>query len=152
MILRVPLTAVVGAFLILDQLRPRDPVLVLEEVQALRQEVARTRELVLELEASSGSCLWQLWGQGWLLRLSGLADLVLIILLLRGWFQRRREISEPTLALGTLPSETQPSSVASVLSTDSGVQEEGSASSTASPSKLGRPTRPSDLKRWQTSR
>ena len=120
MFLRVPLTAIVGAFLILDQLRPRDPVLVLEEVQALRQEVARTRELVLELEASSGSCLWQLWGQGWLLRLSGLADLVLIFLLLRGWFQRRRETSEPTLALGTLPNSAFISGICFISGLQSG--------------------------------
>ena len=56
--------------------RPRDPALVLDELQALRREVARTRETVYELEATSGSCVWQLWGEGWLLRVSGIADLI----------------------------------------------------------------------------
>ena len=150
--MRAPLSAIVCCIWVLDCLRPRDPALVLEEIQALRQEVARTRDLVYELEAASGTCVWQLWGQGWLLKLSGIADLVLIVLLVRGWFQRQRATLDSSSTLGTSDAGALPSSTTSVLSADSRVEEEGSGSSTASPVRGGRPTRPSDLRKWQTSR
>ncbi|CAE7204167.1 unnamed protein product [Symbiodinium sp. CCMP2592] len=69
--------------------RPGPPLLALEEIHSLRDEVARTREAVLQLEEASGSCSVQLWVQSWLLRLSGLADLLLVGLLLWVWFSTR---------------------------------------------------------------
>ena len=145
------LAAFIGLTWLLDRARPRDPTLVLEELQALRAEVSRTRETVFELEAASGKCVWQLWGQGWLLRLSGLADLVLIYILVAGWWGRRQQThpSSPASATPALPSGS--SVRESVLSESSREDPEGSVSSSTNPArKLGRPTRPSDLKKWQT--
>ena len=112
-------TAIFGFVWLCEHLRPRDPLPVLEELQALRLEIARTRDLVYDLEASSGSCLWQLWGQGWLLRLAGLADLVLIFLLIPGWFQRHREPADSAELLEEPSIRALPSSTTSVLSADS---------------------------------
>ena len=151
-LMQIPWTTLFDFVWLCEYLRPRDPLLVLEELQALRLEIARTRDLVYDLEASSGSCLWQLWGQGWLLRLSGLADLVLIFLLIRGWFQRHREPADSAELLEEPSIRALPSSTTSVLSADSRVNEEGSESSTPSPVQGGRPTRPSDLRKWRSSR
>ena len=132
--------------------RPGPPILAPEEIQSLRDEVARTREAVLQLEELSGSCSLQLWVQGWLLRLSGLADLILIALLLWVWISRSRVPSATVLHPEALCDQEQlPSS-----SLISGVPSEaslGSESSTSAPSRpaTARPTRPSDLKKWQTS-
>ena len=127
------------------------PVIVLEEVQALRAEVSRTREVVYELETAAGECTWQLWFQGWLLRCSGLADLVLIFLLIRGWLIRPRLLQAPLeLPPSLAVQETEAELTASQLST----QVIESEASSESPPRTGRtrPTRPSDRRAWATSR
>ena len=140
-------------FWALDRLGQRSPpVIVLEEVQALREEVARTRSVVFELENSTGECSWQLWVQGWLLRLSGIADLILVLVLVRGWINRTQpSLPEPepppALNSGVSVSELDDPKVPS----STGASETSSADS---PGRVGRsrPTRPSDLRAWRTSR
>ena len=115
-------------------------------------EVARTREAVLQLEEVSGTCSLQLWVQGWLLRLSGLADLILIVLLLWVWFTRSRVTSVAPPLPEALCDQDRVASGSLI----SGVPSEaslGSESSTTTPLRptSARPTRPSDLKKWQTS-
>ena len=138
----------------LDRLGQRTPpVIVLEEIQALREEVSRTRTVVFDLENSAGECSWQLWFQGWLLRLSGVADLILVIVLVRGWlsrphFQVPPPEPLPALISGTAAAEPEPQQQGT---SSAGVSE--TSTTTDSPHRVGRsrPTRPSDLRAWRTS-
>ena len=152
MISRQVLGCAVAIAWVWERVRPSPPILALEEVQALREEVARTRDAIVALEEASGSCNWQLWIQGHLLRLTGVADIVLILVLLWVWFSGTpRRGSAAVGALCDKSSEGPPwSSSASGRLTEPSAA--GSETSTASPSKTARarPTRPSDLRKWQT--
>ena len=50
-----------------------------EETAALRAEIKTARESVQELQLGQDSCVWRLWVQQWLLRLTLVFDILLVI-------------------------------------------------------------------------
>ena len=143
---------VVGIFAIFwafDRTRTSPSTLALQEIQSLREEVARTRDIVLSLEAVSSDCSWQVWTQGWLLKLSGLADILLVILLIWLASSRRASSASPAALTDSVEEDTTEALGSSDLSTEASVIPEN-PSSTSSRSSFPRPTRPSDLKKWRT--
>ena len=49
------------------------------ETAALRAEIKTARESVQELQLGQDSCVWRLWVQQWLLRLSLVFDILLVV-------------------------------------------------------------------------
>ena len=49
------------------------------ETAALRTEIKTARESVQELQLGQDSCVWRLWVQQWLLRLSLVFDILLVV-------------------------------------------------------------------------
>ena len=111
------------------------------ETAALRTEIKTARESVQELQLGQDSCVWRLWVQQWLLRLSLVFDILLVVWIIweisnlpstpiTGFCGDRRHLSsetegsepEPAVPLKTLPL---------VSGKESGVR--------------GRPSRPSDF-------
>ena len=109
------------------------------ETAALRSEIKVARESVLELQLGQDSCVWKVWLQQWLLRLSLILDLLVAIWII--WrFRIRPSFLVPAVADVCGSSSDTDNSEPPVLR----------RSESCTPGKgvvaRGRPSRPSDFK------
>ena len=129
------------------------PQVVLKEVAGLREEIREAREVIAGFTTEASSCEWKVWSRDWALKLSGLIDLVLLVWLLASTCSNRHRASSP-LPASEPPEdsgeEPLPLKAPTPEALQGGLGLGDGASSPPSSTGRGRPTRPSDLKKWRT--
>ena len=132
--------ALVAAFTLLEPRRWGTTDLALGEIEQLRLEVGRLRELVGRTEQTRGRCDWQLWASWWIIRV--LFGVIVLLLFLSHWSKLwEPHTPNPCLPLTDIEPPATDSERSPTVATSSVV------STGVSVARSGGPVRPSDLRR-----